>query len=58
MDIFLELVLFLTDHNLTMLRLYFQKGGVGMGWALPGMNELKDRAKVSGHVCSMGSCTA
>ncbi|XP_056018437.1 protein 4.1-like isoform X3 [Ostrea edulis] len=22
-----------------------QKGGVGMGWALPGMNELKDRAK-------------
>lgn len=29
-----------------------------MGWALPGMNELKDRAKVSGHVYSMGSRTA
>ncbi|XP_056018455.1 protein 4.1 homolog isoform X15 [Ostrea edulis] len=23
----------------------YSKGGVGMGWALPGMNELKDRAK-------------
>lgn len=29
----------------------FQRGGVGMGWALPGMNELKDRkAKVRWHV--------
>ncbi|XP_056018452.1 band 4.1-like protein 3 isoform X12 [Ostrea edulis] len=26
----------------------YSKGGVGMGWALPGMNELKDRAKQGG----------